>query len=177
MIVSLSGFMGCGKSTVGRMLIALRPEYSLIDLDNYIEQSSGRGIPEIFAADGEAAFREMEAEALEDIFLENRDRDVILSLGGGTLMTPRCAALVTARSTNIYLRASEDFLVENLLLTGTEGRPMLSGTSDEAALRARIRELLSQRESTYMACAAHIVTLDGKDYFQIRDCVAALLKD
>ena len=177
MTVSLSGFMGCGKSTVGRMLIKALPQYTLIDLDDYIQQAAGRSIPEIFAADGEAAFREMEAEALEAIFSENKDGDVILSLGGGTLMTPRCASLVAANSMNIYLKASEDFLVANLLITGTEGRPMLSGTSDGNTLRARIRNLLSQREATYMACAAHIVTLDGKDYFQIRDCVAALLKD
>lgn len=177
MIVSLSGFMGCGKSTVGKMLIEALPHYSLIDLDDYIEKAAGRSIPEIFAAEGESAFREMEVKALEEIFSSHRSGDVILSLGGGTLMTERCAALVSAHSTNIYLRASEDFLVANLLITGSGGRPMLEGASDEKSLRAKIRHLLSLREATYIACAAHIVTLDGKDYFQIRDCVAALLKD
>lgn len=174
MIISLSGFMGCGKSTVGRMLLELLPQYLLIDLDSYIEKRAGRSIPDIFSSDGETAFRAMEAAALEEIFTEHNGGNVILSLGGGTLMTPLCASLVGKHSVNVYLMASEDYLVGNLMITGSGGRPMLKGVSDEAALRARVRELLALREATYMACAARIVPLDGRDYEQICSEIASL---
>ena len=66
--ISLIGFMGCGKSSVGKILATLLPEYRLIDLDTYIEEKRGLTIPEIFNEYGEAAFRRMEREALEEIF-------------------------------------------------------------------------------------------------------------
>ena len=61
--IALNGFMGSGKSSVGKLLAAALG-CRLIDLDSFIEDKSGRSIPEIFASDGEAAFRNMEREAL-----------------------------------------------------------------------------------------------------------------
>lgn len=66
MTISLTGFMGCGKSSVGRRLSELL-SCSFVDLDSVIEEREGRTIPEIFASDGETAFRQMEKEALEHI--------------------------------------------------------------------------------------------------------------
>ena len=66
MIISLTGFMGCGKSSVGRRLSELLC-CSFMDLDDVIVERAGRSIPEIFATDGEAAFRQMEHDALQDI--------------------------------------------------------------------------------------------------------------
>ncbi len=66
MIISLTGFMGCGKSSVGKMLSELLC-CRLADLDDVIGEREGRSIPEIFAEDGEAEFRRMEKEALEDV--------------------------------------------------------------------------------------------------------------
>ena len=66
MIISLTGFMGCGKSSVGRRLSELLC-CSFMDLDDMIVERAGRSIPEIFATDGEAAFRKMEHDALQDI--------------------------------------------------------------------------------------------------------------
>ena len=72
MIVALTGFMGCGKSSVGRELSLLLSS-PCIDLDKYIERKAGRRIPDIFAESGESAFRDLESEAL---------KEVVLGLGG-----------------------------------------------------------------------------------------------
>ena len=74
MIISLTGFMGCGKSSVGRKLSELLC-CPFMDLDDIIEERAGRRIPEIFASEGEAEFRRMEAEALEDCIEKKAARD------------------------------------------------------------------------------------------------------
>ena len=75
--ISLIGFMGCGKSSVGKILATLLPECRLIDLDTYIEEKQGKNIPEIFNEYGEAAFRRMEREALEEIFSDKDRKSVV----------------------------------------------------------------------------------------------------
>lgn len=158
-VISLAGFMGCGKSTVGRIL-ARRLGADFYDLDSLIEQNSGMTIPEIFASQGEEAFRRMEAQTLET-FLESRtNRSAVLSLGGGTLTTERCRQLLQGRSVCIYLKASEDTLVRNL--SGqADGRPMLEGAHDEAALRERIRTLMARRSGIYESAATHTIQVDA----------------
>ena len=74
MIISLTGFMGCGKSSVGRKLSELLC-CPFMDLDDIIEERAGRRIPEIFASEGEAEFRRMEAEALEACIEKKAARD------------------------------------------------------------------------------------------------------
>ena len=164
MIISLTGFMGCGKSSVGRELSALL-SCSYIDLDAFIEEDAGRSIPEIFAIDGEPAFRRMEAEGLKKVIskdLEDNQR-FILSLGGGTVMTPECEQIVHEQTLCIYLRASVDTLV-NHLEGESEGRPMISAAS---SLRERISELMSLRSSTYEKAAHIIIDTDGKSIDEI----------
>ena len=86
MIIALIGFMGCGKSSVGRELARLLC-CPFMDLDEVIEERSGRSIPEIFASDGEAAFRQMEVEALHGILGD-------MGCLGRSLRSPhRCASL------------------------------------------------------------------------------------
>ena len=123
--------MGCGKSSIGRLL-SERMGWELVDLDQLIEERTGRKIPEIFASDGETGFRAAEKDALEmvlglaagtesdgDSFMDARIpelADMVLSLGGGTVTTPECAAMVRERSFCIYLRASVETLVKKPLL-------------------------------------------------------------
>ena len=89
MVLTLTGFMGSGKTTTGKIL-AERLGCAFLDLDQVIEEAQGMTIPEIFATQGEAAFRAAELEALEKL-LENESKsgkiDLVLALGGGTLMT------------------------------------------------------------------------------------------
>lgn len=122
--ISLIGFMGCGKSSVGKILATLLPDCHLIDLDTYIEEKQGKNIPEIFNEYGEAAFRRMEREAIEEIFSDPDRPRSILSLGGGTVTSEQCRQLIRRHTDCFYLRATTDTLLANL--SGhSEGRPML----------------------------------------------------
>ena len=157
MIITLTGFMGCGKSSVGRCLSELLC-CPFMDLDAVIEESQGRSIPDIFAAEGEAAFRQMEVEALSRIIEAQQLRgNVVVALGGGAVMTPECAELVRKKTHCIYLRASVDTLVSHLE-NEAAGRPMLQG----ASLRSRIEELMALRSSTYEATAHDVIDTDCK---------------
>ena len=172
-VISLAGFMGCGKSTVGRIL-ASRLGMSFYDLDTLIEQSAGTTIPEIFAAQGEEAFRQMEAQTLESFLKSAAHRSAVLSLGGGTLTTERCRNLLQGRSICIYLKASEDTLVRNLF-GQADGRPMLEGAQNEAALRKRIRTLMALRSSIYESSATHTICVDGLQSDAIAEAIAQLV--
>ena len=117
--------MGCGKSSVGKELASLLPECRLIDLDTYIEEKRGKNIPEIFNEYGEAAFRRMEREALEEIFSDKSRPRAILSLGGGTVTSEQCRQLIRQHTDCFYLRATTDTLLDNLE-GHSDGRPMLN---------------------------------------------------
>ncbi len=171
--------MGCGKSSVGRRLSELLC-CRFMDLDEVIESREGRTIPEIFAADGEAAFRRMEHEALKmviDEYSSSTAGNLVLALGGGTVMTPECAATVHECTYCIYLRATVDTLVSRLA-PESAGRPMLQSPAssqasassqqpDTYALRGRITALMSVRSSVYESVAHQIIETDGKAIAEI----------
>ena len=160
--ISLIGFMGSGKSSVGKELSKLLPDMELIDLDDYIEAMTGRTIPEIFGSEGESAFRELERTALENIFMtgELTGTSYILSLGGGTVTTEACRRMIRRNTTCFYLRASIDTLVYNLEQWPGD-RPMLRGRN---GLLARVKELMATRGPVYEGTAHHIIDVDGNDY-------------
>ena len=177
--------MGCGKSSIGKRLSELLC-CRFMDLDQVIEESEGRSIPEIFATDGEEEFRRLEKEALESVLSQDTDilsdkkPRMVLALGGGTVMTPECAESVREKTLSIYLLASVDTLVERL--TGeAAGRPLLAGADSErpgnpsvmsgevetSVLRTRILELMSKRAATYERVAHLTVDTDGKSAGEI----------
>ena len=179
--ISLIGFMGCGKSSVGKILATLLPECRLIDLDTYIEEKQGKNIPEIFNEYGEAAFRRMEREALEEIFSDKSRPRAILSLGGGTVTSEQCRQLIRQHTDCFYLRATTDTLLDNLE-GNSDGRPMLNPTqpveaqstevsSEREALRHRIESLMQTRSPQYLATAHHIIDIDGLSFTQIAEAV------
>ena len=163
MIISLTGFMGCGKSSVGRELSRLLC-CPFMDLDSVIEEREGRSIPEIFATEGEAAFRRMEAEALKECIYGPSSDKLLLALGGGTVMTEECAKIVHEKTVCIYLKASVETLLEHLQ-GQAGGRPMLSSRHsehiEESSLRSRIEELMVLRSATYENTAHTIIDTDG----------------
>ena len=178
--ISLIGFMGCGKSSVGKILATLLPECRLIDLDTYIEEKQGKDIPEIFNEYGEAAFRRMEREALEEIFSDPSRPRTILSLGGGTVTSESCRQLIRWHTDCFYLRATTGTLLSNLE-GHSEGRPMLSSAlppsteipNEKDGLRQRIESLMRTRSPQYLATAHHIIDIDGQTFAQI----ATLIKE
>ncbi len=160
MIISLTGFMGCGKSSVGRRLSELLCCH-FMDLDAEIEAREGRSIAEIFAKDGEAEFRRIEKETLTDI-IGTPVSSAVLALGGGAVMTPGSEEIVHENSVCVYLKASVDTLIERLS-NETSGRPMLK----DVPMSERIMDLMSQRASTYERAAHIIIETDGKSIDEI----------
>ena len=157
--------MGCGKSSVGRRLSELLC-CPFIDLDDVIELQTGRTIPEIFANDGEAAFRQMELEVLERIL---KPPTAIVSLGGGTVTQERCAEMVKENTVCIYLRASVDTLVSRLS-NQDAGRPLLKGSD----LRTRIDKLMEQRSAIYESTAHHILDTDGLSIDEVAQSITEI---
>lgn len=176
MIIALSGFMGCGKSTVAVLLA--QGGFRSFDLDETIESGEGRSIAGIFAEDGETAFRKLEYKYLERIISGSRDsgENLIISLGGGTAISPECRDLIEKNCFCIYLRASVGELVENLKLVGIGKRPLLDGCkTDDASLRERVGALLEKRSPIYEKTADAILDIDGLSPESISERIRDLL--
>jgi len=119
----LLGFMGAGKSTVGRRAAELVGA-DFLDLDQLIEGEAGRSIPDIFRAHGEAGFRSREAACLRDALAE----DAIVAVGGGTPMDDASWSLMRERALTVWLDAP---LGQLLRRADAETRPMLHGRSPQ----------------------------------------------
>ncbi len=171
MTIALTGFMGCGKSHVAACL-AKKNGCFFFDLDETIQIGEGASVTEIFQTQGEASFRLLELEYLDRIFSDYADfpTDMVLSLGGGTILTPQCADLIKQNAVCVYLRASVDELVKNLEITGIEHRPVLAGTDD---LRGSVAALLAERAPIYEKTADIILDVDGLSFDEVADRIIA----
>ena len=149
---------------------------SFMDLDDVIVERAERSIPEIFATDGEAAFRKMEQDVLQDIIASAgrhsvpeapENSTIVLALGGGAVMQEECERMVQEGTVCIYLKASVETLLRHLEGEAA-GRPLLNNTPvmssevETSPLRNRILELMSLRSATYERTAHHIIDTDGK---------------
>lgn len=141
--VLLIGMMGCGKSTVGRLL-AERMRLPLIDLDEEIARAAGKTIPEIFAQEGEAGFRARETAALERVLTRE---DSVIATGGGIVTRAENIRMMREKGVVVWLcRPLEDMIAD----VRQDTRPNLAGDKAE-----RMRTLYGQRERLY-AAAAHL---------------------
>lgn len=156
--IILIGFMGSGKSSVGRYMH--RKGYAFIDTDSYIEKKEKRKIKEIFATDGEAYFRSCETRALEEIIAEGKD-DFVIAVGGGLVMTPANQPLLHKLGKVVYLRATVDTLLSRL--KDDSNRPLLQG----GTMREKIETLMEQREATYKKVADLVVDTDNRSFEHI----------
>ena len=163
MLLALTGFMGSGKTSVGR-IVADALGCPFIDLDTLIEQKSGRSIPEIFAADGEEGFRKMEARQLRSTVGKYAASTAVLSLGGGTVTVPEAIPLLQEKTLCIYLKATPESLAGHLE-GNSSNRPLLQ----EGKLIENIRERLSGREKLYRQAAHIILETDGLSPEEIAD--------
>lgn len=156
--VILIGFMGCGKSSVA-VKLSYRMKQSVTDTDKLIEKKQGKTITEIFAQDGEEAFREMETQTLKS--LKETARNQIISVGGGVPVKEENRVLMKEIGKVVYLRAKPETLYERV--KDDTGRPLLQ--CDDPL--DRIRTLLEERKEAYEAAADLIVDVDDKNYGQI----------
>ena len=154
--IVLIGFPGAGKSTIGKRL-AERLGMDFLDLDLYIEEKYHTAVPLLFQKYGEPAFRTLEYAALcEALALDN----VVIATGGGAPCHGDAMERINARAQSIYLRLSEDQLVERLLHSKKK-RP-LTNSLPEAELRTYVHETLAKREPYYLR-ATHVWTPTGTD--------------
>lgn len=137
--ISLIGFMGTGKSTVGR-LVAEHLKFDFLDTDMLIEQRTDRKITEIFALSGEAAFRELEAQLVAELATR---QSTLISTGGGLPTNPTNLSSLKQHSLVVCLWASPERIYERV--REQSHRPLLH----DADPLGKIRTLLATREKFY----------------------------
>ena len=155
--------MGAGKSKIGRAL-AERLELTFADTDADIVARTGHTIADLFSADGEAAFRILEREAIE----ARAGDEAVVSLGGGAIAQPGVAALLRRTGTVVYLRATPETLLERL--GDGSKRPLLAGLTAEKR-EERLAELLRAR-NPYYEKADVIIDVDGRSAKENTEAVA-----
>ena len=157
-MITLTGFMGSGKTTVGKVLADFLG-CPFMDLDDLIVKKAGKSIPEIFAQDGEPAFRQLEARLLRQTVEKYTENTVVLALGGGAVTAPASAALLREKTVCIYLRASLETLLQRLE-GETAGRPLAD---------ASLADRLAAREPLYEQTAHVIIDTDGLSPDEVAD--------
>ena len=160
--IVLTGFMGTGKTTVGRVL-AERLGFDFVDTDAVIESQAGP-IHGIFERDGEEAFREKERSAARD--LAGR-AGLVIATGGRMMLDPECAACLEPVADVVCLNAAPETILERI--GGTARRPLL----DVGDAPSRVRELLAERAEGYKRFIA--VDTDGRTPDEVADAVMARL--
>lgn len=143
--IVLIGFMGCGKSTVGRELHQ-RLGYRLMDIDQIIEETMGKKITEIFREEGESAFRDFETMQIHEISKQTDTRHII-STGGGIVIRPENRALLRRLGYVVWLSAPEDVIYDRT--SRNRDRPLLH----DPDAREKISALLAEREPWYRETA------------------------
>ena len=173
MIVALMGYMGSGKSTIGKQLATLL-NYKFLDLDDYISDNEKASIPELFNKKGEIYFRKKEAFYLNDI-LNSKD-DVVLALGGGTPCYGNnlTALLDSTNVTLFYLKLSIPQLT-NRLFKEREKRPLISHLQTEEDLMEFIGKHLFERTQYYNQAPFVIVTDDKSEKDIIETILMSLI--
>ena len=151
--IVLTGFMGCGKSTVGKRL-AEALSYEFRDTDAMIEENYGKTISQMFAEDGEEFFRIAETELLRRFSTEAEG--MVLATGGGMPMRKENATLLRKVGTVIFLEAKIETIL--LRLENDTGRPLADGEDREA----RLRPLYEKRFPIYRETADYILDTESK---------------
>jgi len=163
--VILTGFMGSGKSSVGRVL-AKRLGYPFVDLDAVIVEVAGKSINRIFAEEGEPAFRALESACLARVL---RSKRAVVATGGGVVVAEQNRELMRRRGVVINLKVSLTQVMKRL--KGATNRPLYSGRNAEKGARV----LMEEREHFYAAADIRIDT-DGKSVEDVSAEIMRFLK-
>ena len=154
--ICLIGYMGSGKTTVGRML-AERLDMDFEDTDELIVKNEGRSIPDIFRDEGEAYFRRLETDLMKKLASDGELTDTVLSTGGGLPVDKNNRPLLKEVGTVVYLKAKPECL--NTRVGNDSNRPLLA--SEDRLLK--IRDMLAFRGPIYEECADIIIDTDELD--------------
>lgn len=160
--IILIGFMGCGKTTIGKML-SKELKVPFFDSDALIETKTNQTISELFDASGEAYFRQLEKETLEEI---KNEQKFILATGGGLPCFGTNMDTLNELGQTVYLETSVDELYYRLSIHSTD-RPLLSSSNSED-LKIKINSLVRAREPFYRQCM-HTLQTDGKSLLELKE--------
>ncbi len=166
MRIFLIGYMGSGKSSVGKVL-AEKMKLSFVDLDDHIEEQEKRTIPEIFEKDGEKKFRELEKKYLHEVVKRNH---TIVSLGGGTPCFFDNMDVVNRSGISVYIKLDNEALGRRLA-KAKKKRPLIQDMT-EVDLQYFIEANLEKREPFYLRSKI-IVTARELDPQQLADRISA----
>jgi len=163
----LIGYRGTGKTTVGRLL-AEKLDWAFVDADDEVQRRAGKTIAQIFADQGESAFRDVEEQGVMDLVQRSEH---IVSLGGGAILRENNRRAICAAGSAIWLTASPETIHARLQSDSAtaERRPNLT---QQGGL-AEIRKLLAQRDPHYRACASFAV---GTDTQSAEEIAASILQ-
>lgn len=145
--IFLCGFMGCGKSTVGRKLASML-NCDFVDMDNYIEDIEGRSISEIFASDGEKYFRDLETLTIKKF----KNKGGVIATGGGALLREENG--LAAKQSGIPVFIDTKFSVCYNRIKGDRKRPIAFNST-----REQLKELYDKRKGLYKKNS--VITVDG----------------
>ena len=162
-VIALIGFMGAGKTAVGKAL-AQRLRKDFLELDTLIVEKAGKSIPEIFGQDGEIRFRELEIEVVKDV---SARKNAVIACGGGVVLNRINIDRLRREGIVVYLVASPEAVLRRT--AGDKGRPLLEVTDRTA----RIRELLAFRQPFYERAAD--ITVDTSA-MAVSDVVGAIIR-
>jgi shikimate kinase len=171
-IIYLAGFMGAGKSTVGPIL-ANTLGWDFYDLDKVIEKKAGKKIKEIFEKEGEPYFRMLESETLREL---SKGEKLIVSLGGGTMISEANLKLLRETGKIVYLKVSPESLYKRLRFK--RDRPALTGSlpdnPSKEELMTKINDLMEARKPFYEK-ADIIIEADHSSVGKTVDIIAKLI--
>lgn len=156
MNIILTGFMGTGKSTVGR-LVADKLKIPFFDVDDTIKRQTGRSISQLFQDKGEAAFRALESATIQELSMQEK---AVIATGGGALMNAQNRDFLERNGILVCLTARTGTLLERLKDDLT--RPLLTGES----MQERIDRLMQERQAVYAMCPVQVLT-DDKTIAQV----------
>ncbi|NPV71128.1 MAG: 3-dehydroquinate synthase [Firmicutes bacterium] len=171
MNILLAGFMGTGKSTVGRAL-AKRLNMRFVDTDILIEQTAGMTIPEVFSRMGEPAFREMEARL---VAAATELKGAVIAVGGGAIQNPETRALVKQRCVVALLTARPQTILARVETRGE--RPMLTGYPEPEQKLARVLDLLQQRMPAYLDAGDMVIDTERGIDLVVDEIISNLPKE
>ena len=172
MNIIILGYMGSGKSVIGREL-SLKVNKKFIDLDSYIEEKEKDSISNIFKNNGDLYFRKQESKYLKEIL--NKNNDVVLSIGGGTpCYFDNLDMIISNNNVSFYLKNSNIQLTSRLFNEKNK-RPLISNISSEEKLLEFVSKHLFEREFFYN-CATYKIDCNDKSVSNVVDDIISSLQ-
>jgi shikimate kinase len=167
--IALVGFMGTGKTSAGQEL-AKKLGWQFVEVDALIEHMAGKSIPDVFAQNGEIAFREWEIEAIKQVA---RGKKQVIACGGGVVLNTINIVRLKETSVMVLLTASPDTVLKRTA-SDRDTRPMLMDATDPAS---RIKELLTFRKPYYERAADIIINTSKLSLNTVADLIIQKLRE